>query len=281
MNVFAAAAEAWGAGRKAALATVIEAAGSTPRSAGARMLVYANGDTVGTIGGGALEHAVIARARAAIESGRPERYAVHVVRDLGMCCGGRVEVYVEPLFVRVPLVVFGAGHVAAALAPIATALEFDVTVVDARPELATDERFPGCRVVLADAVSFARGLGDHPEAHWLVVTHDHQLDQELLEILLPRTSAWLGMIGSRGKVTRFLTRLEAAGMDPTLFTKLCAPVGLDIGAETPTEIAVSIAAELVRVRRRADRPAVPLSTIPLPARGADGAARPEAWRRPT
>lgn len=278
MNVFAAAARAWETGRKAAFATVIEAAGSTPRAAGARMLVYADGEAVGTVGGGALEHAVIERAREAIRTGRPERYAVHVVRDLGMCCGGRVEVYVEPLFVKVPMVVFGAGHVAHALAPVLVALEFDVTVVDGRPELAAAERFPGCRVECVDAAWFARRLDGHPEAHWLVVTHDHQLDQELLEILLPRTSAWIGMIGSRGKVARFLTRLEAAGMDPALFSKLCAPVGLDIGAETPMEIAVAIAAELVRVRRRADRPPVPLSAIPLPARGAEGVARPSAWR---
>jgi xanthine/CO dehydrogenase XdhC/CoxF family maturation factor len=117
----------------------------------------------------------------------------------------------------------------------------------------------------------------HADAHWLVVTHDHRLDQELAEILLPKTCAWIGMIGSRGKISRFLVRFRAAGMDPALFRKLCGPVGLDLGAETPAEIAVAIAAELVRVRRRADRPPMPLSTIPLDARGGDGAARPPAW----
>jgi xanthine dehydrogenase accessory factor len=280
MNVFAAAAEAVQSGRKAALATVIEVAGSTPRSSGARMLVYADGSSLGTIGGGALEHAVIGAAREVIRSGVPQRYAVDVVRDLGMCCGGRVEVYVEPLFVQVPLVVFGAGHVAAALAPVVLALDFQVTVVDDRPELATAERFPGCRLVNSDPLAFARALHGHADAHWLVVTHDHQLDQDLLEVLLPKTSAWLGMIGSRAKVARFLTRLDAAGLNPALFAKLCAPVGLDIGAETPAEIAVSIAAELVRVRRHADRPPVPLSTLPLAARGPSGAARPAAWGEP-
>jgi xanthine dehydrogenase accessory factor len=279
MNVFAAAAEAWRTGRRAAFATLIGVAGSTPRSGGARMLVYEDGASVGTIGGGALEHEIVRIAREVIRTGRPHRFDAHLVRDLGMCCGGRVEVYVEPLQARVPMVVFGAGHVAQAVAPVLVALDFDVTVVDDRPELATAERFPGCMVVQGDAVAFARELEGHPDAHWLVVTHDHRLDQDLAEILLPKTCAWIGMIGSRGKVARFLVRFTAAGLDPALFRKLCAPVGLDIGAETPAEIAVAIAAELVRVRRGADRTPLPLSAIPLPARGGDGTARPPAWDR--
>lgn len=281
MNVFAAAAEAWRTGRRAAFATVIGVGGSTPRSGGARMLVYEDGSTVGTIGGGALEHQVIGLAHEVLRTGRPDRFDAHLVRDLGMCCGGRVEVYVEPLQIRVPLVIYGAGHVALATAPVLRALDFDVTVVDEREDLLTPERFPGCRLHAGPARDHARAQAGDPDAHWLVVTHDHALDQDLVEILLPKTCAWIGMIGSRGKVARFLVRFRAAGLDEALFRKLCAPVGLDIGAETPSEIAVAIAAELVRVRRRADRPPVPLSAIVLPARGGDGVAVPPLWAEAT
>lgn len=277
MKVFAAAAEAIRTGRRGAIATLIAVGGSTPRSSGARMLVYADGDQVGTIGGGTLERRVTEVALQVIARGRPARYAVHLTRDLGMCCGGQVEVYVEPLQGREPITVYGAGHVALALAPMLLALDFDVTIVDARPELATAERFPGCAVLLTDAVAHADAEVGGPLQHWLVVTHDHALDQALLQRLLPLPCAWIGMIGSRAKVARFFGRLEAAGIDPVLFRRLCAPVGLDLGAETPAEIAIAIAAELVRVRRHADRTPGPLSEIPLPSRGGDGRAAPPAW----
>lgn len=277
MDVFAAAAEAWRTGRRAALVTVIEAGGSTPRTSGARMLVYGDGTIVGTIGGGAIEHRARQAAVEAIERGRPARLAAHLTRDLGMCCGGRMEVYIDPVQGRVPMVVFGAGHVARATVPMLHALDFDVTVVDERDELAIPEAFPHATLHTSDPLAYARQLTDDPQAHWLIVTHDHRLDQDLVELLLPKTCAWIGMIGSRAKVARFLVRYRAAGVPEALFRKLSAPVGLDLGAETPAEIAVAIAAELVRVRRRADRPPVPLSALPLEARGGDGTARPPLW----
>jgi xanthine dehydrogenase accessory factor len=170
------------------------------------------------------------------------------------------------------MVVFGAGHVAHALVPLLQTLDFDLTVVDDRDELLTAERFPGVRRELRPCDEVADELADDPRAAWLIVTHDHALDQRLVEALLPKQCAWLGMIGSKAKVARFLVRLRAAGVDEALFRKLCAPVGLDLGAETPAEIAVSIAAELVRVRRGCNRVPRPLSEVPLAARGGDGTA---------
>jgi len=272
MDVFAAASDAWRTGRPAALATVISVGGSAPRASGARMLVYGDGSTVGSIGGGNVELQVIRIALEAIASGRPTRFQAHLTRDLGMCCGGAMEVFVEPLQVREPLVVFGGGHVALALAPLLRDLSFAVTVVDEREGFATPDRFPGCEVHQGDARQYARALEGDPGAFWLVVTHDHKLDQDIVETLLPKPCAWIGMIGSRTKVTKFLTRYEAADMDPVLFRKLSAPVGLDIGAETPAEIAVAIAAELIRIRRRSVRAPIPLSEIPIRARGGDGIA---------
>lgn len=273
MRVLRAAVEAIQSGRSAALVWVLEVGGSTPRSAGSRMLVYADGSTVGTIGGGAIEHQVTAAAIEAIGQRRPRRYEAHLTRDLGMCCGGEMAFFIEPLESRPPLTVYGAGHVAHALAPMVLALDYQVTVVDEREELNTEARFPGCERVLTDPVQHAEALEG---GYALIVTHDHALDQDLVQALLPNDDLeWVGMIGSRVKVTRFLVRLRAAGMDDGLLQRLCAPVGLDIGAETPAEIAVAIAAELVRVRRRADRPAQPLSELEIPARG--GPAKPTGW----
>lgn len=273
MKVLLAATAAMQAGRPAALVTVIDRGGSAPRHSGARMLVHADGSIVGTVGGGTFEHRVVAEALAALEQGAPRRYAVHLTRDLGMCCGGHMEAFIEPLETVDQLVIHGAGHVGAATARLAHMLGFAVTVVDDRAELLADADLPPqVDRREADPRRILDQLPAGPRAFHLVVTHNHALDQDLVELLLPRDLGWLGMIGSRTKVTRFLIRLRAAGMDDALFRKLCAPVGLDIGAETPEEIAVSIAAELVRVRRASQALPQPLSAIPLPARGGDGVA---------
>jgi xanthine dehydrogenase accessory factor len=250
MRVLEAAWRASRDGRPAALVTVIEANGSTPRSSGARMLVCADGVVVGTIGGGTFEHRVLAAARAAIESGRPTRFAVDLVRDVGMCCGGRMEVYIEPLEVQTPFVLFGAGHVAHALAPLLAGLPLDVVVVDARDDWLTEERFPRARREVRDPREWLATYDLDPRSLVLVVTHDHAIDQDLVEALLPGPAAWVGMIGSRAKAARFRTRLRAAGLREDQVDRLRTPVGLDIGAETPAEIAISIAAEVVQVLRR-------------------------------
>lgn len=266
--------EAGEAGEHVALATVIGVDGSAPRAAGARMIVWPDGRISGTIGGGNFEHQVTRVALDALRDGRPRRYAVHLTRDLGMCCGGAMEVYIEPMGPRERMIVFGAGHVAKPTASIARDLGFDVTVVDEREDQADPERFPGVTLVTEDPRRYARRLVTDARTYILVVTHDHALDQDLLELLLPRTWAWLGLIGSRAKIAKFFIRLRAAGVDEALFARVSAPVGLDLGAETPEEIAVAIAAEVVRVRRGVSRPPVPLSAIPLPARGGDEVAHP-------
>lgn len=276
MKVFQAALAAMADGVPAALVTVVGVQGSAPRSSGARMLVYADGGIVGTIGGGTFEHRVIAAAVEAIAEGAPRRFAIHLTRDLGMCCGGAMDAYIEPLAVAEHLVLYGAGHVAAATAALAGPLGFNITVVDERDDWLTEARFPNATRIEADPRRALDRVPWGPHAYHLIVTHEHALDQDLVEALLPRPFAWLGMIGSRTKVARFFLRLQAAGVDPALFARLAAPVGLDIGAETPEEIAVSIAAELVAVRRRHAGPALPLSQIPLNARGGDGRATPPA-----
>ncbi len=277
MKVLRAAVEAANRGQACALCTVVGIAGSTPRSGGARMLVMQDGTILGTVGGGAFEHRVIMEAQAAIQEGHPRRFAVHLTRDLGMCCGGAMETYIEPLKPREDVVIYGGGHVGAATAHLADALGFAVTVVDERSDWIEASRFPeGSNCMEADPRTRLDDVPWGPHAYHLIVTHSHQLDQDLLEEVLPRQVGWLGMIGSRSKVAKFFVRLQAGGTDPALFRKLSAPVGLDIGAETPEEIAISIVAEMVRVRRRCERTPDPLSAHPIQARGGDGRAVPPA-----
>lgn len=279
MNVLRAAVAAIEAGRAAALVTVVGVEGSAPRHGGARMLVYADGAIVGSVGGGTFEHRVIAAAVEAIVQGRPRRFLIHLTRDLGMCCGGQMEAFIEPLPSQERLLIFGAGHVGAAVARLAEPLGFRVCVIDEREELLESAVLPpAVERRCGDPRRLINDLGIDSRTWMLVLTHEHSLDQDLIERLLPLSHAWLGMLGSRTKVTRFLIRLRAAGMDEALFTRLCAPVGLDIGAETPEEIALSIAAELVRVRRGARQLPQPLSSLVLPARGTTGPAVPLAWQ---
>ena len=194
-----------------------------------------------------------------------------------MCCGGSMEAYIEPLEAVVDLIIYGAGHVGKATADLAAAAGFKVTVVDNRPEFADPENFDtGISVLCAEPTLCFDQLPFGTHSYHLVVTHSHSIDQDLVESLLPRDVGWLGMIGSRVKVAKFFMRFRSAGMDEALFSKLSAPVGLDINAETPEEIAVSILAELIRVKRHAKQPPVPLSDTPIAARGGDGRAHPPA-----
>jgi len=238
------------------------------------MLVYPNGDIVGTIGGGQVEHRMIAASLLAMKEKKPKQLEVHLTRDLGMCCGGKMQIFIDPLEPNPQITVFGAGHVALALVPLLIALEWEVTVVDDRPELLTSERFPKATRVLQDGLQVAVDQLGKKNDFFLVVTHDHQRDQDIVERLLPKSFCWLGLIGSRSKVARFFVRYRAAGIDEALFQKLSAPVGLDIGAQTPVEIAIAIAAEIIRVRRGQSGPPRALSENPIPARGGDGIALP-------
>lgn len=252
MKVFAAALEANAAGTATALVTVVGAGGSTPRSGGARMLVSSEGLIAGTIGGGAFEYQIIAQAQEALRTGRPTRVSTDLRLDLGMCCGGRMEVYIEPLLPQPTLWIFGAGHVAQAVARLFPSLGFSMHIIDERPEWCSTERFPEATVHPSDAMMFIEEHQGALPSHVLITTHDHALDQSILEFFLPQDLQWLGMIGSRAKVQRFFKRLRAAGTPPELFDNLSSPVGMDIGAETPEEIAVSIAAEVVAERRKSN-----------------------------
>lgn len=228
------------------------------------MLLRPDGRAVGTIGGGAIEHHVLAELRACVIDGRPRVVSKDLVRDLGMCCGGRMEVFVERVEGRPRLVVFGAGHVGEAVAGLAVRIGFRVLVVDDREELNTEAKFPGCDRLLAEPAEAVDGVSPTDRDWLLVVTHDHRLDEEALDTYARQPHAYLGVIGSRRKIARILQRIAARRGLPPL-DRVYAPVGLDIGAVTPEEIAVSIAAELVALRH--GKPGAHLRAIDDPVLG--------------
>ncbi|HJL15780.1 MAG TPA: XdhC/CoxI family protein [Sandaracinaceae bacterium LLY-WYZ-13_1] len=265
-------------GGRGALATVIRSSGSTPQEPGARMLLCPDGRTVGTIGGGAIEHQILDELRGCVVDGRPRVIEKDLVRDLGMCCGGRMEVFVEPVEGRPRLVIFGAGHVGKAVAEVARTIGFRVTVVDDRDELNTEARFAGCARVLAEPAEAADGLAPTDRDWLLVVTHDHRLDEEALDTYARLPHAYLGVIGSRRKIYRILQRIAARRGVPPL-DAVYAPVGLDIGAVSPEEIAVSIAAELVALRHGHRGPHMRALDDPALAKVLGGDLTPDAAAR--
>ena len=238
------------AGARAAIVTVVRATGSTPREPGARMIVHADGATEGTVGGGRVEHEAIAAAKRALDDGRPAFIEFELTAELGMCCGGRVALFVEPLVVSPPLLIFGAGHVGTALCRMAAAAGFAVHVIDDRDELRVPARLATARALHDDVTDPDLPFAD--DAFVMITTHDHTLDQRLLERALKRPHRWIGVIGSRRKAELTRQRLAAKDFPPDAIARVRIPVGLRIGAETPEEIAVSILAELIAARREAD-----------------------------
>ena len=261
-------------GGRGALATVVRTGGSTPQIAGARLLLTPEGTLIGTVGGGAIEHAVVESLRACIASGKSELLARDLARDLGMCCGGRMEIFVEPIEGAPRLIVIGAGHVGAAVARFAREVGFRVVVVDERDELNDEAHVPGCERVLLPPRESIDHVAPTEHDYVLVTTHDHRLDEEALDAYARAPHRYVGLIGSQRKILRILARVAQRTALPPL-ERVYAPVGLDLGAVSPAEIAIAIVAELVALRH--GRPAAHLSRVGDPAflRLVEGAAERE------
>src|SRR5881296_1689538 len=252
-EVFAAVADALDRGEPAALVTVVSTLGSTPQRVGAKMLVFADGRIVGTIGGGCYENDAFWKAREAIGSRKPQLVHYELSDDFaqetGLICGGQMDVYIEPIEPSPELYVIGAGHVAFHLARLAQEVGFNVHVVDDREKFANAERFPtAAEIVVDDIPAWIARVNLPPHAYAVIVTRGHTNDLEALRALAPRELRYLGLIGSRAKVARIYDALTAGRMPADLLTRVHAPIGLDIGAVTPQEIAVSILAELIAVK---------------------------------
>lgn len=252
-EVFAAIAEALERGETAALVTIVSARGSTPQRVGAKMLVFADGRTIGTIGGGCYESDAFGKAREAITARRPQLVHYELSDDFaqetGLICGGQMDVYIEPIEPSPELYIIGGGHVGYHLARLAHEVGFRVHVVDDREKFANRERFPTAEEVVADDIpTWLAATTLPPHAYAVIVTRGHTNDLEALRALAPRELRYLGLIGSRAKVARVYDALTADGVPAEQLTRIHAPIGLDIGAVTPQEIAVSILAELIAVK---------------------------------
>lgn len=240
-------------GGEAALATVIRRSGSAPQIVGARLLLRADGSILGTVGGGAIEHQVLEVCRQVLRTGKARTVEAHLVRDLGMCCGGAMEVFVEYLQAEARLIIVGGGHVAQALAPLARSIGFRVIVADDREDMLEAPAFAEVERLLYDADEIDEAIPDLSERDYVVImTRDHARDERALAKLLEHPHAYLGMIGSRRKVhtvlTRILRRYDERGRPRPDLGRVHAPIGLALGGRTPPEIAVSVAAELVALR---------------------------------
>jgi xanthine dehydrogenase accessory factor len=259
-------------GEPAALVTVIATEGSTPQKAGAKMLVYADGTIVGTIGGGCLEAEMTRRARVAIEHRATARASYDLTPDQagedGLVCGGRMEVFIEPVESAPTLCLFGAGHVAQPLARMAKAAGFRVEVADDRAKFANTERFPDAdRIVVDDFAAAARKMTLGRNSFAVVVTRGHQGDTDALRAVLGKGLRFVGLLGSKPKMVHIFAALLESGVPGDHLEEVHSPLGLEIGAESPDEIAVSILAELIAVRRGvpSERVGAPMK-MELPAR---------------
>lgn len=241
-------------GRRSALATIIRRVGSAPRKDHAKMLVRDDGSALGSVGGGCVEAEVWQLAKKVMESGRASTFQYQLTdedaQDEGLVCGGTVEVFVEPVLPEPRLIILGAGHLGQAVARAASPVGFRVHVIDDREAFASRERFPEAELVAVQP--FEQGLSElevTSDHFILIVTRGHRHDRIALESAIQTPARYIGLVGSRRKILILVRKLLEQGYRTEAFQNLYAPIGLEIGSETPEEIAVSVAAELIAIRK--------------------------------
>lgn len=252
-SVFAALAELEAAGESAALCTIVREQGSVPRHAGSKMLVYPDGRFVGTVGGGEMESRVIRAAQAALRDGVTQLLSYQLANpaagDPGVC-GGEVEIFVEPIRPLPTVLIIGGGHVGRALVHLARWLGFRVALSDDRAEYCNEAWAPEAHEYWPVPVrELAEQYKFNTETYIVMPTRGVPLDVDALPHLLDKPHAYLGVIGSRRRWATALKRLAAAGVPPERLTNVHAPMGLELKAETPEEIALSVMAEIIMLRR--------------------------------
>jgi xanthine dehydrogenase accessory factor len=252
MNIIGILADLIREGKTAALCTVVESKGSTPRHQGSKMLVFPSGKIIGTVGGGEIENRVVTEALEAIQLGKSRIVRYDMVDpakgDAGVC-GGQVEVYVEP-YLPAPLVlIVGGGHVGKAVAHVAKWLGFRVIVSDDRAELCTPEFIPDADAFLVcDMGEIPKKIEIDDQTYIILTTRGMVVDVPGLAPLLDTNAAFIGVIGSKRRWTMTRKELMAQGVPEAKLDRVHSPVGLELNAETPEEIGVSIMAEVIMKR---------------------------------
>ena len=254
MDIFEEIVELRRAGRRGALATIVNARGSIPSFESAKMLVRDDGSIAGTIGGGCVEAEVWQAAREVMEEEKPRTLTFNLNHDpkydSGLVCGGTLEIYLEPILPVQTLYLFGAGHVSVNVYRAARMVGFEVVVVDDRESYANRERFPEAKDVYAE--DFERTLSQlapNHSSYLVIVTRGHRDDMRVLRWAVETPAKYIGMIGSQRKIIAIYKQLQQEGIAAEKLARVYAPVGLEIGAITPEEIAISIVAEMIAIRR--------------------------------
>jgi len=243
-------------GQKCALATIVEVRGSIPSYESAKLLVREDGSMAGTIGGGCVEAEVWNAAREVLETEQPKRLSFNLGQDAaydnGLICGGQLEVFVEPVLPVPRAFIFGAGHISKSLSKVATLAGFATVVVDDRESFANRDRFPEAEAVhAAEYEEVIPKLEINENSYIIIVTRGHRDDMRVLKLAIATPARYIAMIGSKRKVLKVVQELEKEGLGREVFNRMHAPMGLDIGAVSPEEIAISVAAEMIAVRRNA------------------------------
>ncbi len=241
-------------GQKCALATIVQVNGSIPSFESAKMLIREDGSIVGTVGGGCVEAEVWNAAREVMETERPRNLEFNLGQsaayDNGLICGGQLSVFVEPVIPSPVALIFGAGHVSRAISKVATVAGFSTVIIDDRECFANAERFPEATETHAgEYETIFPKLSVTQSTYIVIVTRGHRDDMRVLRWAAGTQPRYLAMIGSRRKTISIIRELEKEGMPRSAFESLHAPMGLNIGAITPEEIAVSVVAEMIAVRR--------------------------------
>ncbi len=243
--------EAVNAGHRYAFATIIDATvKGTPRKAGAKMIVFEDGSIWGTIGGGRNENAAIAECLSAIKTQKPKTVTYNYFgREGESVCGGQMHVFIEPFDVTKRLIVCGAGHIALPLSALAKILGFSVTIIDHRKAFANAKRFPHVdHIIVADYKKALAKQDLNAHTYVAVVTPGNEYDYECLRATVGSKAAYVGIISSQPKKVKFLGRLKKEGIGLSQLKNIHIPMGIDIGSQTPQEIAVSICAQMIAIK---------------------------------
>jgi len=238
-----------------ALVTVIKTSGSVPRKVGAKMLVQSDGQTHGTIGGSSVEALVIEEAQEAIRSNRPQIVTHDLsdqdTQDTGMICGGTMDFFIDPIHIPERLYIFGGGHIGFHVASLAKKVGFEYVIIDDRAEFASVERFPDAwNLMQKDPGTVANQLDITNSDDIVIATYGHKNDYNVLKGVIEKPARYIGMIASTTKRNQIFHKLRTKNrINNSLLETIHSPIGIDIRAETPEEIAVSIVAELIKVRR--------------------------------
>ena len=244
-------------GQKCALATIVQVNGSIPSYESAKMLVREDGSMIGTIGGGCVEAEVWNAAREVIETEKPRHLTFSLGQDAaydnGLICGGQLNIFVEPVTPQPRAYIFGGGHVSKSISKVANMAGFSTVIVDDREAFANAERFPEADATYAeDYEDVFPKLPVTSSSYLIIVTRGHRDDMRVLRWAVTTQARYIAMIGSKRKTISVVHELEKEGFSRDMFSKVFAPMGLEIGAETPEEIAISVVAEMIAVRRAPD-----------------------------